>query len=236
MPEQLIQISNLPDPGRRPDGHLTRPRHSPDLPLNLVRPRLALLLILTVALAILGACGGQESVSVRQSPVDFETCAGFLDLAQVVEAAGRDDVSLADRNPNSGAAGGPFTAVCVIEFVTPDIPGDAPGSSHSGPSLTLWVLEFATVDDAESHHRGASTEIRSMRDIVNPDAELVEGALGSGSYAVTLDEQGVGTVLGFREGGFVVSFNTTVVGGDDTLVPPNGIESLARLVRANLTR
>ena len=196
-----------------------------------------LLLVLPIALVILAACGGSGPDAGSASPltaVDFETCSGFLDLAQVAEAAGRDDVTVADRNPNSGPADGPITALCVIEFVTPNVPGES-GPSRSGPSLNLLVLQFATGDEADGHHRRVAGEIRSMREIVDPDAALVEDSLGSGSYAVTLNEQGVGSVLGFREGNYVVQFNATSLDGAEALVKSEQIESLARRVKANLT-
>lgn len=165
------------------------------------------------------------------SRVDFEACSGFLDVAQVAQVAGRDDVTLADRNPNSGVDEGPVTALCVIEYVTPE----SSTGSGSGPALTLLVISFVTEGDAEAHHSRVAGEIRSMREAVNPDAELNEGLLGSASYAVTLNQQGVGSVLGFREGGFVVQFNSTVPTGGQPLVSPEAIVPLARQVLANLT-
>jgi hypothetical protein len=160
-----------------------------------------------------------------------------LDLAQVAEAAGRDDVTQADPNPNSGAGDDPFTAMCVIGFGSPDIPGDPADPavlSQAGPLLNLVVMEFATSEDAASFHEPISGEIRSMRDTVLPGAELIEGEMGPGSYAVTLNYEGIGSVLGFRNEAYVVSFNTTAPDGAEPFMTQNAIETLALQVRANL--
>lgn len=195
------------------------------------------LLVIPFALVILAACGGtgEDSNSLRAtSQPDFETCAGFLDLAQVKDAAGRGDVILADPNPNSGAGDDPFTAMCIIGFVTPDILGDSGDSLLVGPSMNLVVMEFATSDDAASFHEPIASEIRSMRDAVLPEAELVEGEMGPGSYAVTLDYEGIGSVLGFRQDTYIVSFNTTAPDGAEPFMTTGAIETLALQVRANL--
>ncbi len=200
------------------------------MPFKLSRPALAVASL--AAVAVLAACGGSDAVTdapSATSPADFETCSGFLDVAQVASAAGRDDVTVADLNPNSGTAAGLIIGLCVMEYVTPPIDGG------SGPALTLLVLSFATEGDADSHHRRVAGEIRSMREAVNPDAELSEDVLGSASYAVTLNEQGVGSVLGFREGGFVVQFNSTVPTDGEPLVSQDAMVPLARQVLANLT-
>jgi hypothetical protein len=196
------------------------------------------------AVAVLAACGGTDTASdpvssegsdgdgglpVATSQVDFETCSGFLDAAQVAEAAGRDDVTFADRNSNSGPGEGPVTALCVIEYVTPD------SGSGSGHALTLLVVSFATEGDAEAHYSTVLGEIRSMREGINPDAQFSENVLGSASYAVTLNDQGVGSVLGFFERDFVVQFNSTVPPGGQPLVSPEAMVPLARQVLANLT-
>jgi hypothetical protein len=153
----------------------------------------------------------------------------------VEDAADRDDITLADPNPNPGTANDPFTALCVIGFVTPDFIGDSGDSLLVGPSMNLVVMEFATSAAAADFHQPVSGQIRSMRDAVLPDAELFEGEMGPGSYAVTLNHEGTGSVLGFRSEAYVVSFNTTAPEGVNPLLTLEAIKTLAVQVRANLS-
>ncbi len=165
----------------------------------------------------------------------FETCTGFLELAEVQKAAGRSDVVIGEPNVNSGppapnAAG--ITAMCVIEYVTPEILIGGPSQLRiSGPSMTLTAMAFDSADRAEAYQELVSA-------LTNPPppifSQVAEGVLGDESYLWTADAEGVGSVLGFLLGPYAIQLQTTLPEGAAPLVSPQDLRALAETVRASL--
>ena len=196
------------------------------------------ILVLT---AVAGACGGggEEPPEVSAlSTAKFETCTGFLELVEVQKAAGRSDVSIGEPNVNSGpqdpGASG-ITAMCVIEYVTPEILIGGPGQLRiSGPSMTLTAIAFDSAESAETHQELVLQSVQLTGGSASPQSQVLLGVLGDESYFWTTDAEGVGSVVGFLLGPNVVQLHTTLPESAALLVGPQDLRALAGTVKESL--
>ena len=201
---------------------------------------MALAGILLVA-AVVTACGNGEAEQPEVSEVStasFETCTGFLDLEDVRKAAGRSDIDIGDPNINSGGqelnASG-IRTMCVIEYITPEILIGGPTELRvSGPSMTLTGIEFDSRMSASTHYRLVLESVRSMRNNASPESDVTEGVLGDESYLLTADAEGIGSIIGFLLGTYVLQLHTTLPDGQAPLVAPQDLMALAGTVREHL--
>ena len=169
----------------------------------------------------------------------FETCSGFLDLEDLRKVAGRTDISLAPPNVNSGPAEpkeAGITTQCVIEHVTPQILiGGATNLRVSGPSMTLSVIAFDSAENAERLYRLGLQSVEGMREYIGSEWDVVRGLLGVNSHQLRVDAQGVGSMVVFLHGPYLITLNTTLPEDATPLVTAEELQSLASSVRANLS-
>ena len=157
--------------------------------------RLVFLLGLLGLVGLLTASAGSETPQVKiattHSSPNFDTCTGFLDLEKVWEVAGRTDITLAEPNVNSGPqepSDSGITAMCVIEYITPEIPiGE---SRISGPALTITAIAFDSAQSASAHQETVLQGVKSLGESVGSQSDVVEGVLGSESYSLTAEAEG----------------------------------------------
>ena len=169
----------------------------------------------------------------------FETCSGFLDLEDLRKVAGRTDISLAPPNVNSGPvepndAG--LTTLCVIEYITPEVLiGGATQLRVSGPSITLNATAYDSAKNAEVYYRVGLQSVEGMREYIGSDWDVIEGVLGVNSHLLRVDAQGVGSIVGFAHGPYLIGLTTTLPMDASPLVTSEELQSLASSVRANLS-
>ena len=195
-------------------------------------------LVLTAVAAACGVSGLEPPEVSALSTARFETCTGFLELAELRKAAGRSDVTIRELNVNSGPQGpnaSGVTAMCVIEYVTPEILIGGPSRLRiSGPSMTLTAIAFGSAESANTHLELALQSVRGAADSVIPQSQVAEGILGDESYLWTADAEGVGSAIGFLVGAYVVQLHTTLPEGAAPLVSPQDLSALAGMVKATL--
>lgn len=196
---------------------------------------------LLIFAAMAAACGGgeEDSPGVAAPPTaSLETCTGFLDLAELQKAAGRSDVAIAEPNVNSGlqephAPG--LLAMCVIAYVTPEIQTGEPSQLRiSGPSMTQTVIEFDLTETADTHQNFVLENTLLTGGGGTPDSQVAEGVLDDRSYLWTMNEDRVGSILGFILGTYIVQLHTTLPEGSTPLVASQDLTALAEMVRASL--
>ena len=168
---------------------------------------------------------------------DLETCTGLLDLEEVRTVAGRSDVGFAilgiDPGPEEASVLG-ITSMCVIEYVAPEIVVGGPTNLRvSGPSMTLTAISFDVAENAAAHQVLALETIRSMREVVSPRPEVIEGLLGPDSYLLTADAEGIGSIVGLLVGRHFIQLRTEALEGAP-LVSPEQLQSFARTVGERL--
>ncbi|MDA1129650.1 MAG: hypothetical protein O2913_13295 [Chloroflexi bacterium] len=180
------------------------------------------------------ASGSNSEAATAQ----FESCSGLLDLNEVQDASGRGDVEMGEPNPNSGPAasnGLGIKAMCIYEYLTPEIPVGGPAQVRiSGPAMTLTGILFDSVESAGVHYRSSLEGIRALRDAADPDSDVSEGVAGDESYLLTVDSQGVGSVVAVQVGPYFISFHTTLPDGQSPLLVPEDLVSLAETVQERL--
>ena len=168
----------------------------------------------------------------------LETCTGILDLEEVRAGAGRSDITIAIPSVGSGpqdanVAG--ITSNCVIEYVTPEIVVGGPTELRvSGPSMTLTAISFDLPESAAAHQVLVLEGIQSMREVVSPRPEVIEGLVGPDSYLLTADAEGIGSIVGLLVGRHVVQLHTTLPVEGVPLVTPELLQSFARAVGERL--
>ena len=201
--------------------------------------RLVFLVGLLGLVGLLTASAGSETpqaeVATTHSAANFDTCTGFLELEEVREVVGRTDITLAEPNVNSGLqepSDSGITAMCVIEYITPEIPiGE---SRISGPALTITAIAFDSAQGALAHQETVLQGVNAMRESVGSQSDVIEGVLGSESYSFTADAEGVGSLFGFLVGPHVIQLRTTLPNGATPLVDSSQLQLLAQTIRANL--
>ena len=182
-------------------------------------------------------CNSDPSPGRFVRTADFDTCSGFLELEEILRAAGRTDITLA-ANVNSGRqepSSSSIKALCVIEYVKPaKVIGGPSLLEVEGPSMTLTALAFHTSDDAKTHQSNITQSLQELRDMANPRSEIVAGVVGADSYQLTVNAEGVGSVIGFLLRPYVVQLVTTLPEGDAPLLAAEELQALANQVRASL--
>ena len=169
----------------------------------------------------------------------FETCSGFLDLEDLHKVAGRTDISLAPPNVNSGPvepndAG--LTSGCVIEYITPKILIDSSTQLRGpGPAITLTATAYDSAKNAEVYYRVGLQSVEGMREYIGSDWDVIEGVLGVNSHLLRADAQGVGSIVGFALGPYLIGLTTTLPKDASPLVTAEELQSLASSVRAALS-
>ena len=166
----------------------------------------------------------------------FETCSGFLALEDLSELAGRSDISLAPLLVNTGLMEpnqSGIRAHCVLEYTTPDGSGAAQ-STVAGASLTInaWFLTSAEI--AELRYNIALERAETVREDIASAWDVDWGMLGNLSHQLRVDARGVGSVLGFSYGPYVIGISTTLPEGATPLVTVEELQSLADTLWADL--
>jgi len=168
----------------------------------------------------------------------FEDCTGILDLEDVQAASGRSDVTAADDNVNSGSqspnASG-IKAMCIYEYVTPEILVGGPAELRvSGPTMTLTGVLFDSEESSEAHYRFSLDNVKLLQDEVGADVDITEGLVGEDSYQLTANAEGIGTIVGFLSGPYVMQLHTTLPDGEAPLLDPQALQKLAGKVQDRL--
>ena len=209
--------------------------------MRLMRSGSFWLLFLALSAFLTVACSSDSSPPESVRTADFDSCTGFLELEDVREAAGRTDITLAEPNVNSGtqeASNSEIQALCVIEYVTPAQAIGGPTMLEvEGPSMTLTALAFHTSDGSRTHQDNIAQGLQQLRDEANPRSEIVADQLGPDSYQLTVNADGVGSILGFLLRPYVVQLRTTLPQQPEGSEPLFTLEELLVLtnkVRASL--
>ncbi len=101
--------------------------------------------------------------------------------------------------------------MCIIEYVTPEVLVGGPSQQHvSGPSMTLTGIAFDSAERAATHQKLILQSVPLPGDSPSPPSQVDEGVLGDDSYLRTVDAQGVGSIVGFLLGSYVVQLHTTL--------------------------
>ena len=100
--------------------------------------------------------------------------------------------------------------------------------------MTLLAIVFRSPDDAKAHQELITQGIKVLRDSASPNSEVTGGVLGPDSYLLTVNAEGVGSLIGFLLRPYVVQLRTTLSEGSEPLVTPEELQSLASSVRASL--
>ena len=100
--------------------------------------------------------------------------------------------------------------------------------------MTLTTMSFDSAESAETHQDLALQSVRGAGDIMSPESQFAEGVLGDESYLLTADADGIGSVVGFLVGPYVIQLVTTLPEGAAPLVSPRDLRALAGTVRASL--
>ena len=197
------------------------------------------------ATAMATACGSDQVEEPAQPPratelskASFETCTGFLDLEDVRKAAGRDDIQIGGPNVISGdqepdSAG--IKTRCVVEYITPEILNGGPTQlGISGPSVTITGLEFDSAESAASQYKTVLEAVRFTRDNLRSQTGLAEGVIGDDSFLLVMELEGIGSIIAFLVGPYLMQLHTTLPDGQPTLVSPRELTSLAAAVQTRL--
>ena len=181
--------------------------------------------------------GVGESPAFDLAP-SFDACTGLLDLEDVRVASGRSDIEIKAPDVNSGATdsnGGGIRAVCLYEFITPEIFVGGPTQLRiSGPSMTLTGIAFDSTESAATNYRLGLKNIQSMRESASPGSVITEGLLGDEAYLLDVNAERVGSIVGFMVGPYMVQLHTTLPDGQAPLVSPEDLLSLASTVHDQL--
>ena len=84
--------------------------------------------------------------------------------------------------------------------------------------MTLTAIAFDSAGSAETHQEFILQNVRLIGDSASPQSQVAEGVLGDESYLWTADAEGVGSVVGFLLGPYVVQLHTTLREGAAPLV------------------
>ena len=103
-----------------------------------------------------------------------------------------------------------------------------------GPSMALTAISFDSAGSAETHQELTLQSVQGAGNIMSPESQFAEGVLGDESYLLTADADGIGSVVGFLLGPYVVQLHTTFPEGAALLVSPQDLGALAETVRAGL--
>ncbi len=188
-----------------------------------------------------GAPGDPRATNTQAAaaPGNFDDCAGLLDLEDVQAASGREDVTITEENVNSGGQdpnGSSIKTMCIHEFVTPEIFVGGPAQLRvSGPTITFTGILFDSEQSAGAHYRFSLENVKRMKDAVTSEVEITEGPVGRDSYQLVANAEGIGTIIGFLSGPYVLQLHTTKPDGWAPLVGPQSLQDLAGTVQERLT-
>ena len=101
--------------------------------------------------------------------------------------------------------------MCAIEYITPQILIGGPTQLRvRGPSITISALAFDSAQNAERYYRLGLESVEGMREYVGSDSDVERGLLGVNSHLLRVNAQGVGSVIGFAQGPYLIGLTTTL--------------------------
>lgn len=165
--------------------------------------------------------GPIEPIVVMEKVVDNDAGA-YLSLKEVSAAAGGINLKIEYRDLKAKAAAVDPSQVehmdsfAVLSFDTED--------GYRGLSLT--TMDFDSEDAAATH----------MAMITGPDSgrQDMDETIGDASVSLEANQGGMGSIVAFKKGEWVVSLHTSHPNGDTPLMDLAALESLARAVAGRL--
>ena len=127
--------------------------------------------------------------------VDFRECAGLLSLLEVQSELERFDLvrRSIDMTETVKSQNPAIQESCVVGFETP----------RKTQTITLTAIKFHSGQSAASH---LAELVGGMRE--RWGELLKEGELGPDSYQIVLNDQDVGSVVGFMQGPHIIQLHT----------------------------
>ena len=147
---------------------------------------------------------------------------GLLSPEEVASAAGTGELSTTQRDQKAGAAGvDPAQVEHIDSFTTLSFDNDD-NTRH----LMLTTIDFDSQKAAVDHYTLVVSESSGMQDM--------PVAIGEASVHLELNQDGIGSMVIFRKGEWVVTLHTAQEAGADPLVGLNHLAALAQVVADRL--
>ncbi len=176
----------------------------------------------------------EQEALLRVGDVDFRACTGLVGQQDVAKAADGANILLRDALDrfNLGVPGDAsrrgIVSSCVLEY------RESPFDGEPGTTMTVTATAFESEEAADAQRRRLLASARTILLNLEPDATFHDEPLGEESFQLIANADRLSSLVGFRVRNTFTQLSATVSDDGSTVISPENLLSLARLIIANL--